>query len=214
MAERTRVRALCCQCGALRMVAVTGGILTGEPPAGEAAEARCTMLRKCAPCGVRTVHAFLRDSPDEAWRRDSAELSPEARHEQLRQHVLDEGGCDIGPASPDALGAPDPKALRRELLEEVERLRGCQFRVAWVRTGWEPDEVARLVQYLDDGVFYIELNHAFGDQSHLQVLRSVWSVAMERSGAHWLVQSASLDDPDSVPYRATTFLAVPHDARH
>jgi hypothetical protein len=190
------------------------GVLGGEPLPGDEAGGRCLIRRKCVPCGEATVHAYLRDDPAEAEYRDWAEQTPAQQHEASRRRIKAACGWDMGPYRPEET-VTNRQELRREMLEEVERLRACQFRVAWTRNkDWQADEVGRLFQFLDDGVFYIELNRAFAGDEHLRVLRLVWTVAMERSGAHWLVQSATLDDPDSVPYRATTFLAVSDDARH
>lgn len=216
MARRwPQVRALCCQCGSVRMTTVAGHIV-GEPLVEEEPDGRCLIRRKCAACCERTLHAYLRELPGEEWCRDSGELSPGERRERLRRAVLRDSGWDMGPApeAPADLVVPTDRQTRRlQLLDEVERLRACQFRVSWTRKGWRDDEIGRLIQYLDDGVFSVQLNPAFDDDRHLRVLGQVWTAAMECSGVHWFVRSATPDDPDSVPYRAMLFVAVSHDAR-
>lgn len=91
-----RVRALCCVCGTLRTTTVTGHMV-GEAWKGREVGGRCLISRKCATCGERTVHAYLRDMPSEAWCRDTAEKNARERHEALRWQVYAGCGWDMGP---------------------------------------------------------------------------------------------------------------------
>lgn len=101
------------------------------------------------------------------------------------------------------LSGSEARAL---LLAEVEQLRACEVRVCWPPQGWEPDERAELVQYLDDGTYVVRLNPAVADVEQVQVLEQVWSLWLEPNSAYWHVAAAKPGDPASVPIRVTTLL--------
>lgn len=104
---------------------------------------------------------------------------------------------------------------RALLRAEVAQLRACEVRVFWPRDGWEPDERARLLQYLDDGAYVVELNPARPDLEQLRVLERVWSLWLEPNDpAWWVVDSAKPDDLDSLPVRYTTFLTGESRGQH
>lgn len=78
----------------------TIGPSTSEANEGEESQGRCLVWRKCATCGEKTDHAYLRDLPSEQWCRDTAELSKRDRHENLRAEVRKGCGWDMGPYDP------------------------------------------------------------------------------------------------------------------
>lgn len=91
------------------------------------------------------------------------------------------------------------------LLREVEQLRACEVRVWWPRDGWLSDERGRFLQFLDDGVYGVELNPALPDVEQMQVLEQAWSLWLEPNNAAWFVESVKPDEPGS-PMRITTLL--------
>jgi hypothetical protein len=91
VAERRAVRlaqrpALCCECGTARLTSAHGSRTT--TPDGE----RCTVLRKCETCGVRTQHAYLLvpGRTDCAERDRPYPALDDATEEQLLELELDD----------------------------------------------------------------------------------------------------------------------------
>src|SRR4051812_25737855 len=89
------------------------------------------------------------------------------------------------------LSAAEARSL---LLAEVDQLRACEVRVIWPRDGWQPDEQAELVQFLDDGAYVVRLNPTVSDVEQVRVLERVWSLWLEPNSANWHVESAKPDD--------------------
>lgn len=99
---RREFTALCCECGAQRLVSGGDGIGEAQSAFGSA---RCVVWRRCEECGHRTHHAYLRedsgrDELEEALRLDDA-LAAEALAEEIDQLRL--CGVEIGHAPVPAI---------------------------------------------------------------------------------------------------------------
>lgn len=62
-----QVRALCCNCGTLRMTTANGRLYADRAQLdGAGVWDRCIVERKCATCRTKTRHAYLRDGDPNA----------------------------------------------------------------------------------------------------------------------------------------------------
>lgn len=100
--------------------------------------------------------------------------------------------------------------LRLDIRQEVERLRGTGVRVSWRDDdNWEPDEVAFLTQWLDDGVWDLVLGGSASRREQLWALERTWALLLTRSDLDnrvWYVRAADPDDVLSAPLRRTAML--------
>ena len=82
------LRAICDECGEVRHVTARAGYgKSGDDCGG----VRCMMSAKCANCGRRTVHAYLRDfdpDADDCERADAQQLEPEAVLEAVGMRAI------------------------------------------------------------------------------------------------------------------------------
>jgi rRNA maturation protein Nop10 len=82
------LRAICDECGEVRHVTARAGYgKSGDDCGG----VRCIVPAKCAHCGRRTVHAYLRDfdpDADDCERADAQQLEPEAVLEAVGMRAI------------------------------------------------------------------------------------------------------------------------------
>lgn len=173
------VRALCCECGTLRMTS-TKGARVNEVHRGQEADGRCLVARKCATCRTSTLHAYLRDNDPYA---DYAEQCD-------RQAVL------------------DAAELRRLVDEEVDLLRACEIHVRFDATLLEPDEIARIIHTLTDGAYLVLVDPDARPARVLRLLEFLWQqlAGPGIADSHWKLFPAKPGDPDPLPFRMTTIL--------
>src|SRR5690606_2935887 len=114
---KQELTALCCDCGAIRLVSPHRGI--GEAQSAYGA-ARCVVWRLCRSCGRRTYHAYMRDDDDrdeleDALRLDDA-LAAEALEEEVEQLRL--CGVEVGHAPVPAIWDSQPVGMITQRLSD------------------------------------------------------------------------------------------------
>lgn len=86
-ARRPQLVALCNECGSTRATTDVGSY--GEPLAWGDPDCfgdRCLVRRRCAPCGRRTLHAYIR--PEHDQHRDYCELEQARRDDERRRELM------------------------------------------------------------------------------------------------------------------------------
>jgi hypothetical protein len=171
-----QVRALCCECGTLRMTGLNSAI--GEGWRDELD--RCLVRRKCKTCGIQTSHAYLRDGDRYADHCEETDTGRSLERELLWLNVDEEieqlRDCEVLVIRDDGTMCGEDEAAR-----VVQYLDDGRFAL-WINPTLHPDTVLALL----DCVWGL-------------VVRGI-------PDKHWRVYSAKPGEDDPIPLRVTTLM--------
>jgi hypothetical protein len=143
------------------------------PDAGD--ESRCVLRRKCATCGQRTLHAWIRHDDDP------------------HKNVAEDN---------DALRARRTADAWRKLREEVARLEDCEIGVEFDDgTVVRPTMLGLITQFLDDGKYLLWLRGDARPEELLAIVDYVWSILWDPQPERWRVQSGKPGEVHTTPFR-------------
>lgn len=183
--KRPQVRALCCECGAIRTTSTHAAHGEPDPDTVEfygrhnEIAPRCTVQRKCQECQRQTRHAWLRDD------------LPVEEREQVRATLAD--------------------VLSPAVTEILETLEACEVDVTWEGIEFREGQVVLLRQYLDDNCWQVTLNRQAHVAHLLGALEGAWCVLVATGrdvGADewWRSVAGTPGDEGDPPYRYRMFI--------